>query len=234
MRFVGDSSNGGLESDTKSGGAGLSHQFDPRNSLGTNYSYASYNFLGSTFGVTVPNFISQTASLAYSHQVTRKLGINIAAGPQWTSVNSPNSPQGTSLFADASAAYAGRFAHASLGYVRSTNGGFGVTGGALSDGVEFAAGRTFAVVWNCSFSSAYTRSSTLATASIPSSTFDTVVVGGQISRAIARSLSGYASYTLERQSTSSSAGAVDVFSGLSQVVGFGVTYSPSALRIGRR
>ena len=82
LRFVGGSGNGGLESDAESGGAGLSHQFDPRNSLGTNYSYASYNFVGSNFGVAAPSFSSQTATLVYSHQFTRKLGINIAA-PLW-------------------------------------------------------------------------------------------------------------------------------------------------------
>jgi hypothetical protein len=58
-------------------------------------------------------------------------------------------------------------------------------------------------------------------------------LGGQVSRAIARSLSCYASYTLEDQSVSAIS-TVDVFSGKSQVVGFGITYSPSALHLGRK
>jgi hypothetical protein len=61
--------------------------------------------------------------------------------------------------------------------------------------------------------------------------FDTTVASAQVSRAIRRSLSAYASYSFEHQPTGS-ATAVDVFSGIEQVVGFGVTFSPSSIHLG--
>jgi hypothetical protein len=70
-------------------------------------------------------------------------------------------------------------------------------------------------------------------AGVPSYSSNTYVEGIQVSRAIARSLSAFASYTLEDQSFSA-ASAIDLFSGLSQVVGLGITYSPSALHLGRQ
>jgi hypothetical protein len=62
--------------------------------------------------------------------------------------------------------------------------------------------------------------------------FHTTVAGVQVSRALARSLSAYASYTLQNQSNQGTAAAVDLFSGLSDVAGFGITFSPSAVRLG--
>jgi hypothetical protein len=66
-------------------------------------------------------------------------------------------------------------------------------------------------------------------------TFDTAVASVQASRAIVRSLSAYASYAFEHQSSNQAATtAVDVFNGIDQVVGFGLTYSPSSIHLGRQ
>ena len=92
LRFVGSGVDAGLESNSVSGGGGLSHQFDARNSLGGNFAYSSYTFVGATYGVAAPSFTSQTASGFYTHQFTRKIGISLSAGPQWTNVESTTSP----------------------------------------------------------------------------------------------------------------------------------------------
>jgi hypothetical protein len=94
--------------------------------------------------------------------------------------------------------------------------------------------RTFARVWNCAASASYTQSSGLPGANVAPFTFDTTVAGVQTSRAIVRSLSAYASYTLEYQSSNQATTAVDVFTGIDQVVGFGLTYSPSSIHLGRQ
>jgi hypothetical protein len=60
------------------------------------------------------------------------------------------------------------------------------------------------------------------------------VAGVQTSRAIVRSLSAFASYTFEHQSSNQATTAVDVFTGSEQVVGFGLTYSPSSIHLGRQ
>ena len=159
-------------------------------------------------------------------------GMSLAAGPQWTGIDSPGLTPTLSLFANLSASYAGKFSHATIAYSRSSNSGFGVVGGAISNSVTFSTGRTFDRVWFCALTSAYTQTANLPTAASLPFTFHTTVAGVQVSRALTRSLSAYASYTLQNQSNQGAAAAVDLFSGLSNIAGFGITFSPSAVRLG--
>jgi hypothetical protein len=234
-RFLSDTatpSNPGLDSDSETGSLGLSHRIDARNTVGGNFAYSRSTFSGGNNGIPEPSFSSQTASLQYTHQFTRKFGVNLSAGPQWTSVDTPGSSPTLSLYANVSANYTGEFSHATLSYSRSANSGYGVVGGAISDSVSFSVGRTFDRVWLCSASTAYTQTSNLTAAGGLPFTFHTTVAGVQVSRALVRSLSAYASYTLENQSNQGSAAAVDLFSGLTNVAGFGLTYSPVPVHLG--
>jgi hypothetical protein len=237
MRFLSSGSGGpsassaGLDSDGVSGSGGVTHVLDSRTSFGGTYSYSSFSYSGNNFGVGTPGFVSQTVSGQVSHQFTRRLAMSAAAGPQFSSEGGTTSTTSTSLFADLSANYSSRALSSSLIFTRTTNSGYGSFGGAVSDGVVLGLSRRFAVVWNAALTSSYTHSTTLPLAGIAPYAADTVVEGGQISRAILRSLSGFASYTLEHQSTSGT-GAINVFSGFSQVVGFGLTYSPAAMHLG--
>jgi hypothetical protein len=160
--------------------------------------------------------------------------VSASAGPQWTKENTGGSSASLSLYANIAAAYSGHFSHMSLSYTSGANAGYGVAGGAHSNSVSFAAGRTFAQVWNGGATSSFTQSSGLPGLGSASYSLHTYVEAGQISRAIVRSISVYASYTFEDQSNPGSAQTVDLFSGISQVVGFGFTYSPSAIHFGRQ
>jgi hypothetical protein len=235
-RFLDNSSSSagstGLDTDGETGSLGLSHTINTRNSFGGNFAYSRNTYSGANFGIRQSSFSSQTASLQYSHQFTRKFGVSLAAGPQWTSIDSPGNTPALSLFANLSATYTGKFSHATIAYSRSTNSGFGVVGGAISDSVTFSASRTFDRVWFCALTSAYTQTANLPMAATLPFSFHTTVAGVQVSRALARSLSAYASYTLQNQSNQGTAAAVDLFSGLSDVAGFGITFSPSAVRLG--
>jgi hypothetical protein len=229
LRFLGDSSGVALDSDQESGNAGINHRVDARNTFGGNYSYSNFTYNG---GV-VSGFTSQTASALYTHQFTRKLGVSLAAGPQWTGFGSSSATQAVTVFADAIATYTGEFSGAALSFVRSSNSGYGVTEGSLSNSVVGTAQRSFGRVWSAAVTASYTQTVNLpAPAALPFSA-DTTITGVQVSRAIAKSLSGYASYTLEDQTHQSSAGAVDLFDGLAQVVAFGLTYSPTLIHLGR-
>jgi hypothetical protein len=235
IRFLNDSAtpiNPGLDSDGETGGINLSHRIDARNSLSGNFSYSRNTYSSTSFGPPEPSFTSQTASLQYSHQLTRKLQVSASAGPQWTSIDTPGNTPALSLYASLASTYTGEFSHATLSYTRSSNSGYGVVAGAISNSVTFSTGRVFDRVWMCALTSAYTQTAQLPSANGPPFTFHTTVAGVQVSRAIVRSLSAYASYTLQNQSNQGSAAAVDLFSGLSNVAGFGLTYSPSAIRLG--
>jgi hypothetical protein len=227
----GNASGSGLDSNSVTGQGGISHQYSTRNTLGGNYAYSYFSYPGYNFGLPTASFDSQTASLQYIHQFTRKLSLNASAGPEWTTIGVSGSSSSLSLYADAALAYSGKFSRASLTYSRGTNAGDGVTAGALSDAVFFSTSRTFVRVWNCAFTSSYTHSSSLA--GLAPYTFDTTLAGFQVSRALGRSFSTFASYTLENQSSQGSAASViDVFNGFSQVLGFGLTYAPMSIHFG--
>jgi hypothetical protein len=225
-------SSPGLDTDGDSVNASLSHRIDALNSLAGNFAYSRNTYSGTSSGIRQPGFSSQTASLQLSHQFTRKLSASLAAGPQWTSIDSPGLTPELSLFANLSATFTGEFSHASVNYSRSSNSGFGVVGGAISNSVTFSTGRVFDRVWMVALTAAYTQTSNLPLAATLPFTFHTTVAGVQVSRALARTLSAYASYTLQKQSNQGTGAAVDLFSGLSNVAGFGITFSPSAVRLG--
>ena len=230
LSFVGSGSQG-LSSSSMSGSAGMSHQLSGRTSFGGSYSYSRSIYSDNSLGMTPPGFTSQTASLQFSRQLTRKLSVTGSAGPQWTSIDSAGSSPGLSAYASGSLSYSGQFAHVSLSYSRGTNDGFGVTGGSISQSESISYGQTLARVWSFTATAAYSQASSLPVANAAYVSFDTTVASAQVSRAIRRSLSAYASYSFEHQPTGS-ATAVDVFSGIEQVVGFGVTFSPSSIHLG--
>ena len=234
-RFLSNSTNAGtpgVNSDSDSASLGLSHRIDARNSTGGSFTYSRSSFSGATFGIPEPGFSSQSASLQYSHQFTRKFGMSASAGPQWNNTGTPGSSRALSLFTNLSASYSGKFSQGTMAYTRSSNSGYGVVGGAISDSVSFSISRTLDRVWLCALTTAYTQSSQLPSSTSLPFTFHTTVMGVQVSRAIVRSLSAYASYTLQNQSNQGAAAAVDLFSGLSNVTGFGLTYSPMAIHLG--
>ena len=230
-RFLG--SGGGLDGGSVTGGVGISHQLSAVMSVGGNYSYSTFTYHDNSAGTNSPGFTSQSATLQLTRRLTRRLSMSVSGGPQWSSIDSGGS-QGVNLAASASLSYDGQFSHVSIFYSRGTNSGSGVIGGALSQGGGISAGRTFARVWNCAANASYTQSSSLPFASVAPVSFETAVASVQASRAIMRSLSAYASYTIEHQSSPSTTSAVDVFTGLEQVVGFGLTYSPSSIHLGRQ
>jgi hypothetical protein len=227
LRFLGNSGGVGLDSDQEEGGGGVSHRIDARNTLSGNYSYSNFTYSQSG----APGFTSQTATGTYSHQFSRKLLMSATAGPQWTNISGQ---QSLTAFADVTAAYAGEFSHLGLSYVRSNNSGYGVTLGAISNSGVFTARRTFTQVWNVAATASYTETESLPSTTMAPFSFDTAIFGVQAARALGRSFSVYASYTLEDQRHQHSAGAVNVFDGLAQVVAFGVTYSPTSLHLGRQ
>lgn len=232
-QFVGNSSGPGLDYSSESGQGGITHQFSVRDTVGGNYSYSVVNYTGNAYGVAAPGLSTQTASMQFTHQFTRKLGLNASAGPQWTTLDFAPPTTILNWFADLAVAYKAKSSTMQASYVRSTNAGYGVIGGGLSDAASLSFGGKFFRVWNSALFVAYTRASSLPVARIPPYSFNTAIAGFQASRALAHSFSVYGSYTLEEQSTQGSASsAVDVFSGTTQVLGFGLTYSPTPIHFG--
>jgi hypothetical protein len=226
--------NSGLDSNGISGGGGLYHAYSRRTTVGGNFEYSDYSFVGHTQGIAAPDFKSQTASIIYQHQYTRKFSLNAAGGPQWTTIELGTYSTSLGVFVNVGASYQGEQTLSALSFVRSTNAGYGVIGGGLSNTVSYLGNRKFGDgLWMGSWNASYSDTKSLASSLLPSYEFHTGIVGVQVSRALPHSLSMFASYSLQSQTNHGAfLTLLDAFSGQYQSLGIGITYSPMPIHIG--
>ena len=147
-------------------------------------------------------------------------------------MNSGDQPS-TNVSFNASLAYAAAKTNYILNYSRGVSAGDGVVAGAHTDAINVSAIRTLGRAWSVSGILEYNRSKSLPNGLLPIFTNDALVASGQVSRRLDHSLSVFASYTLQRQSITGTAAVNNPFDGLSQILGFGITYSPRPF-LGRR
>jgi hypothetical protein len=227
QRFLANGADTTNDDNELEAGAGISHRMDARNTIGANYSYMQFTYVGQSF-----SFLSNGINFTYIRRVSPRLTLNSSLGPEWTT-SSLLTATSVNLAAAIALTYGGQRNSASLTYTRGTNSGSGVVEGTLSDTVAFVARRTLNRVWTGSTNVSDVYSQSLPNALFTPFTIQSVIAGAQISRAIGRHFSGYASYTLEHQTTEGNSLSPLTFSGLQQVFGFGVTYSPGAIHLGR-
>jgi len=233
LEQTGDPRRDGLDSDGISASAGVNHMYSQRNIIGGNFSYATYSFSEIKVGVAAPTFDSKTATLNYTHQFTRRLEGVVSAGPQWTTINIGGSTSFLDAFVSASASYSGERISQSVAFVRSTNAGYGVIGGAVSSSGIYTMSGRYHRVWGISGSASYSRSNSLPSRLLPAYNFNTGVVSMQVSHALPHNLSAFGSYSLEDQTTGGSVLSVlNAFSGRYQTLGFGITYAPTPKHFG--
>ncbi|HZY72091.1 MAG TPA: hypothetical protein VFE22_03175 [Edaphobacter sp.] len=239
LRFPG--SNEGLDNSQIAGQAGLNHRLDPRDTISVNASYSTFSY-GSNIGLTI-----QTRGIngAFQRVLSRTMSMSASAGPMWiSSSNSIQVPSRVTVAANLALTYSREFTTAGLTYSRGVNGGSGVQPGALSDNLGAMIGRTYGRDWMTSLSVNYTRTSGLLKSPVGTppvgagflysgGSSETVYGGAQVSRRLSDSLSAYASYNLQHQSVDNSLAAQNAFSGLSQTIGIGITFSPRATRLGQ-
>ncbi len=222
-RFLGGSI--GLDNNQVSGTGGVLHRINARSSAGADVSYSHFSYTDSGL-----NFDTQTLLFQFTRQLTRQLTLNVGAGPQ--RVNSGNQPSINVSF-NASLGYTAARTNYILNYSRGVTAGDGVVAGAHTDTVNLSAQRALSRAWDVSGLLGYNRSNSLPNGVLPSFSNDTVVASGQVSRSLNHALFLFASYTLQRQSVAGTAAVNNPFNGLSQILGFGITYAPRPF-LGRR
>lgn len=235
--------NAGLNYQQTAGSVALNQRLDARSSVSLNAVYSVFNYSGFEAGPLTPNFQTKGLNLAYQRVLTRSLSVSGSVGPQWiSSSNSDLIPSTVNVAATASLAYTRRFTNVAMTYTRGANGGSGVLPGALSDSIMVSAGRAYGRNWTTAVSGAYTRSHGLTHIDVMNvltpvnETYHTVYGGLQVTRRLGNNLSGYASYSLQDQSSNyplASFAAVNALSGTSQTFGIGVTFTPRSTRLGQ-
>ena len=233
QQFIGDNANEALNSRNEGGSVGLNYRLSARDAFAGNYNYNHFSYSGNQY-----SFSAQGGSISYSRQWNRRLSTVVFGGPQYSTSNSNVALSGSYLnfAAGASVNYLSRLTAYSLAYSHGVNNGSGVLAGAVSDSLSLSAHRQYGRVWALSGDISYSRSTSLPFLNAYGFTSDAVAFSGQATRGFGRYFSGFASYTLEDQSTARTGiinAAPNAFSGFYQVVSLGVTYSPRNILLGR-
>jgi hypothetical protein len=226
------SGNEGIDSTQETGSVGPTYRIDARSSASANvtYSYTNDTFVGNSYP-----FASEGISFQYQRQVSRFFSVNVTAGPQRTSGSGSTAsliPSQITVVGSAGLSYNRRGTSASVSYARATNSGSGVLYGALTDTVVGTVRRQFSRNWQGALTASYSKSSALAQIAGFNQNFQGTYGGGQVSRRLGRSFSGYFSYTAVTQIEDNTGASQAAFSGLSQIFAVGVTYSPGAQHLG--
>ena len=241
QRFIGDNSNQGVDSSGVGGSGGITYRLDARNSFPVNYSYSEFSYTGTPY-----SFTTQSGTVGYSRQWSRRFTTTVYAGPQHIANSAPAfGKPSTQIAAGASATYDARRSFYNLAYTRGANNGSGVIAGSFSDSVIASARRQFRRAWNVAASVGYSRETQLPSVNLYTFNSSGVSFGGQVYRSLGRRLSAYGSYTLENQTTAGSGALAlgliapsgpnnsNAFSGTYQIVGVGISYSPNSFFLGR-
>jgi hypothetical protein len=224
--------NQGVDSSTETGSAGPTYRIDARSSASANvvYSYTNNTYLGNSYP-----FESEGITLQYQRQVSRFLTVNVMAGPQRTFGSGSTAsliPSQITVVGSAGLSYNRRGTNATLSYARATNSGSGVLYGALTDTVAGTVRRQFSRNWQGALTASFSKSTSLAQVAGFDQNYQSIYGGGQVSRRLGRSFSGYFSYTAVTQIENNAGASQAAFSGLSQVFAVGITYSPGAQHLG--
>ena len=243
QRFIGDNASDAVDNSGEGGTGGFTYRLDARNSFPVNYSYSQFSYTGTAYSLT-----TQSGTVGYTRQWTRRFNTSVYAGPQRITNSDPAFGQpSTQIVAGASATYDARRTFYSLTYNRGVNNGSGVIAGSFSDNVIAAARHQFSREWNVAGSIGYSRVTQLPSIDVYNFNSSGVSAGGQVVRLLGRRLSAYGSYTVENQTTSGSGalnlglvaptginnGNGNAFNGTYQTVGLGISYSPNSFFLGR-
>jgi hypothetical protein len=212
----------GLDTNTLLANAMISWRFNPRNQISGNYMYSEFTYPGSAI-----SFSTDTATLGFHRIWNRRLTTNASAGPEWVqSSDSAVVPSSTRVAINAGLNYLLRFGQAALTYSHGTNGGAGYLLGAEYDTVRLTFSREFVRNLTVGFDGAYDRTSGLRNNGVTNGKYG----GAQVSWRASRYITVFGSYTAFDQSTSSTLFSTAI-NGLTQVVSFGVGYSPRGTRL---
>jgi hypothetical protein len=222
----------GLEVNSLQVSPKVERRLDARNSLTGQYSFSRFTF-------TLYTFAMQTQSALFGYQRTwnRRFKTTFALGPEWVqSSDSMVIPSSTHLSANANATYDARSMTFMLGYSQASTGGAGVTSqvGTHIQDVTGAVSREFGRNFSLTGTGTYMRTVGLNNAGAINNAINGAINGvfGGVAatRQLGRYASVFANYTVIKQSSSAVLPA-NAISGLSQVVTFGIGYTPREIHL---
>lgn len=239
LRFLGGY---GLDSTQILGSLALNHEFDVRDTGSISASYSVFSFPGAY------SFTSRGLNAGFSRRITRNLTADASVGPLW--INSSASlgiPSRLTVSTDAGVTYSRNTTSVALHVTRGVNGGSGVQAGSIATGALASYQHGFGRGWALGLTQTFFYSSGLSNGNAPAVTDPLLLQyqltgsiassysGVQLSRRFTDNLSGFVSYTAQEQSFSNTnlGTSSNALSGLSNVFGVGISFSPRATRLGQ-
>jgi hypothetical protein len=229
QRYTGSTSTG-LDNDQESAVGSLQHRIDARNSVGASYLFSNSKLNQGGTGVQY-GFQTQSVLGSYTRELSRQFTVDVSAGPQWLNSSGGNllTSGSVNLSTAANLRYLGKVYTASLSYSRGISNGDGVVLGSRNDIISFSTQRQIGHTFNVAGLVGYNRSESLANITVGAFSNSGVVAGGQLTAQLRRSLSAFASYSVQRQLFDGNSPTLNAFNGHSQYISVGVTYSPKPL-----
>jgi hypothetical protein len=242
----------GQDTDTLEADAGVTHRLDAQNSLSGGYSFSQQKYVNTGYSTQYT-----TVKFGFMRRWNRRISTSIMVGPTWSAISgTPGTtsmplPNSTSLYLSASIQYTARNGAASLSYLQGDNGGSGYFVGAKVNSVDANYSRSFGKRLTIGSTASYMRTASLfAVYLVGESNGEIVVIptnvagttnawygGAQASWKLGRYLGCFANYTALDQSTSAQITAIgsntNILSGMTQQIGFGISYSPREIHFKR-
>lgn len=252
--------NNGQDTNSLAANASLSRRLNAHNSVSGSYSFSRFNFGGTGASQTNPLQVSYSQAsslqLGFNRQWNAKISTSGSIGPQWiSSSNSALTPSSVSYSANASASEMFKFGNASISYSHGVSGGAGYMLGAESDTVSGNFSRAVGKEMTVGVTGSYMRTSALIAEKMifdAQGTYYWVPLnitpstnarygGVQATRRLGRYWNAFANYTVVDQASNEQVTVANtqwgyqtnILSGLSQVIGFGIGYSPRDMHFKR-
>ena len=246
--------NNGLNTDTLAAAGGVTHRLDARDSLSCQYSFSRFTYSGSSISSE-----DNALQFSFTRQWNRHLSTAASIGPLWLSTAGISTadglapPNSTVLSLGASASYLLRNGALFVSYFHGSTGGSGYMLGSKVDSVNGGYSRSFGRSLNVGATGSYVRSESIVAANLVAESNGNLVLvpasilpittarfgAVQASRSLGRYFSTFAGYTVVDQSSNleiavpntSLSSNTNILSGISQVVAFGIAYSPRAIHL---
>lgn len=212
----------GLSMDDWQLGPQLTRRLNALNSITAQYFYSRFSYPDYTITMG-----TQSAMFGYQRSWNRRFSTSVSAGPEWIQGSDALMiPSSTSLSLRANASYQARQASATVSYSQATSGGAGIATeiGVRNHDVTASISRDFGRSLTMSGFGSYLRTQGLQQAG----STDGKTGGASATRRIGQSIIVFVNYSAIQQSSSTPLPA-NAISGLSQVIGFGIGYSPREL-----
>jgi hypothetical protein len=213
----------GLETDSLQGGPQITRRLNALNSLLAQYVYSRFSYPGYNYTME-----TQSVPIGYTRTWSRRLSTGVSVGPEWIqSSGSLNIPSSSNLTVGANAVYTSRTTSYTMSYTQGASGGAGVLTevGVHNHDLNAALTRQFGGSLSISASGAYMRTTGLQQGGVTNGEYGGVAA----TRRLGQFITVFANYTAIEQS-STSVLTTNAISGLVQVVGFGIGYSPREMR----